>query len=46
LYTNRRAFTDTWRESNGSEWDHGWRRKRLMKDNTKFAVNIVVYAMS
>ena len=31
----------------GCEWDYDWRNKRfLAEDNTKFAVNIVVYAMS
>jgi hypothetical protein len=31
----------------GCEWDYDWRNKRFMReDNTKFAVNIVVYAMS
>jgi hypothetical protein len=30
----------------GCEWDYDWRNKRFMReDNTKFAVNIVVYAM-
>ena len=31
----------------GCEWDYDWRNKRFQRnDNTKFAVNIVVYAMS
>ena len=31
----------------GCEWDYDWRNKRfLAEDNTKFAVNIVVYAMT
>ena len=31
----------------GCEWDYDWRNKRFMRaDNTKFAVNIVVYAMT
>jgi len=31
----------------GCEWDYDWRNKRfLAEDNTKFAVNIVVYALS
>lgn len=31
----------------GCEWDYDWRNKRFRKeDNTKFAVNIVVYAMT
>jgi Domain of unknown function (DUF4159) len=31
----------------GCEWDYDWRNKRFLReDNTKFAVNIVVYAMS
>ncbi|MEO8673189.1 MAG: DUF4159 domain-containing protein [Tahibacter sp.] len=31
----------------GCEWDYDWRNKRwLAEDNTKFAVNIAVYAMS
>ena len=30
----------------GCEWDYDWRNKRFQReDNTKFAVNIVVYAM-
>src|SRR3954465_15537419 len=30
----------------GCEWDYDWRNKRFLReDNTKFAVNIVVYAM-
>jgi hypothetical protein len=30
----------------GCEWDYDWRNKRFMReDNTKFAVNIVLYAM-
>jgi len=29
----------------GCEWDYDWRNKRFQReDNTKFAVNIVVYA--
>ncbi|MEA3245250.1 MAG: DUF4159 domain-containing protein [Gemmatimonadota bacterium] len=31
----------------GCEWDYSWRNKRFRtKDNTKFAVNLVVYAMT
>lgn len=31
----------------GCEWDYDWRNKRfLAEDNTKFAVNIVMYAMT
>ncbi len=31
----------------GCEWDYDWRNKRFLReDNTKFAVNLVVYAMS
>ena len=31
----------------GCEWDYDWRNKRFRReDNTKFAVNIVVYAMA
>jgi hypothetical protein len=31
----------------GCEWDYDWRNKRFRaEDNTKFAVNIVVYAMT
>ncbi|OJY88740.1 MAG: hypothetical protein BGP25_13205 [Lysobacterales bacterium 63-13] len=31
----------------GCEWDYDWRNKRfLAEDNTKFAVNVVVYAMT
>ena len=31
----------------GCEWDYDWRNKRfLAEDNTRFAVNIVVYALS
>jgi hypothetical protein len=31
----------------GCEWDYDWRNKRFLReDNTKFAVNIVVYAMT
>jgi hypothetical protein len=31
----------------GCEWDYDWRNKRFMReDNTKFAVNLVVYAMT
>ena len=31
----------------GCEWDYDWRNKRfLAEDNTKFAVNIAVYAMT
>ena len=31
----------------GCEWDYDWRNKRFMReDNTKFAVNLVVYAMA
>jgi hypothetical protein len=31
----------------GCEWDYDWRNKRFRRDdNTKFAVNIVVYAMT
>jgi hypothetical protein len=31
----------------GCEWDYDWRNKRFLReDNTKFAVNIVVYVMS
>jgi hypothetical protein len=31
----------------GCEWDYDWRNKRFLReDNTKFAVNVAVYAMS
>ena len=31
----------------GCEWDYDWRNKRFLReDNTKFAVNIVVYVMT
>jgi len=31
----------------GCEWDYDWRNKRFLReDNTKFAVNLVVYAMT
>ena len=31
----------------GCEWDYDWRNKRFLRDdNTKFAINIVVYAMA
>ena len=31
----------------GCEWDYDWRNKRFQRDdNTKFAVNVVVYAMA
>ena len=31
----------------GCEWDYDWRNKRFRRDdNTKFAVNIVVYCMT
>lgn len=31
----------------GCEWDYDWRNKRFMRDdNTRFGVNIVVYAMT
>ena len=31
----------------GCEWDYDWRNKRFQReDNTRFAVNIVVYAMT
>ena len=31
----------------GCEWDYDWRNKRFnAEDNTKFAVNIVVYALT
>lgn len=31
----------------GCEWDYDWRNKRwLAEDNTKFSVNVVVYALS
>jgi Domain of unknown function (DUF4159) len=31
----------------GCEWDYDWRNKRFQReDNTKFGVNIVVYAMA
>ena len=31
----------------GCEWDYDWRNKRFQRDdNTKFAINIVVYAMT
>jgi hypothetical protein len=31
----------------GCEWDYDWRNKRFRReDNTRFAVNIVVYAMT
>jgi hypothetical protein len=30
----------------GCEWDYDWRNKRFLRqDNTRFAVNIVVYSM-
>lgn len=38
LYTN---------QDYGCEWDYNWQNKRFRKtDNTRFAVNIVVYAMT
>jgi hypothetical protein len=38
LYSNK---------DNGCEWDYEWRNKRFLReDKTKFAVNIVVYAMT
>ena len=38
LYSNR---------DYGCEWDYDWRNKRFLReDNTKFAVNIVVYVMT
>ena len=38
LYTN---------QDYGCEWDYDWKNKRFRKtDNTRFAVNIVVYAMT
>jgi len=38
LYTNK---------DYGCEWDYDWRNKRFQRDdNTRFAVNIVVYAMT
>jgi hypothetical protein len=38
LYTN---------QDYGCEWDYDWKNKRFRtKDNTKFAVNLVVYAMT
>ncbi len=31
----------------GCEWDYDWRNKRFLReDNTKFSVNVVVYAMT
>jgi hypothetical protein len=31
----------------GCEWDYDWRNKRFRsRDNTRFAVNLVVYAMT
>ena len=31
----------------GCEWDYDWRNKRfLAEDNTKFAVNLVIYALT
>jgi hypothetical protein len=31
----------------GCEWDYDWRNKRFLReDNTRFAVNVVVYAMT
>ncbi|NQW05543.1 MAG: DUF4159 domain-containing protein, partial [Acidobacteria bacterium] len=31
----------------GCEWDYDWRNKRFRtEDNTRFAVNLVVYAMT
>ena len=34
-------------EDYGCEWDYDWRNKRFQReDNTKFAVNLVVYAMT
>jgi len=31
----------------GCEWDYDWRNKRFLReDNTTFAVNVVVYAMT
>ena len=31
----------------GCEWDYDWRNKRFQReDNTKFGVNVVVYAMT
>ena len=31
----------------GCEWDYDWRNKRfLAEDNTRFAVNIVMYALN
>ena len=31
----------------GCEWDYDWRNKRFLReDNTKFAVNVVVYVMA
>jgi hypothetical protein len=31
----------------GCEWDYDWRNKRFLReDNTKFAINIAVYAMA
>ncbi|OCG93084.1 hypothetical protein LMG933_22335, partial [Xanthomonas euvesicatoria] len=31
----------------GCEWDYDWRNKRfLAEDNTKFGVNIVMYALT
>jgi hypothetical protein len=31
----------------GCEWDYDWRNKRFQReDNTKFAVNVVVYTMT
>jgi Domain of unknown function (DUF4159) len=31
----------------GCEWDYDWRNKRFQRDdNTRFAVNIVVYALN
>jgi hypothetical protein len=38
LYTN---------QDYGCEWDYSWKNKRFRtRDNTKFAVNVVVYAMT
>ena len=31
----------------GCEWDYDWRNKRFQReDNTRFAVNLVIYAMT
>ena len=31
----------------GCEWDYDWRNKRfLAEDNTRFAVNIIIYALT